>query len=512
MSVELKREVIKTYRLVNAAEQTVGVEGEAVLPGGLRDEVRVFYTAAKAIPLVAEAVGNRVTVSGKVDFEALYAQGDLTHVRAAETSSDFSRQLTLSQGDTAAQFEPQCEVMNVSARVFNGRLLMHADVSVSARGVEEQEISAVTAVAQDGAQVLTEQASMQRSVGGGAAQGLIKGEFDLSEALKAEETLLGCGEARVEDIVGGADGRATVIGTIDLTVCHASDLPGRPLVYTQHALPFEQGVTLSGEMGDMLSADVQVTDVAAAIENGEKGQTLRVEAGIRARIEALREEKRDLVSDVFSSSGKMLTPSGARAALRTAVINEQTAESGRLQLMLPEGTPRIKTVLAAFVQPILAGAKRENGKLQADMQLRATLVYMTEDSGIPVAYTAEEPVRMAFAGDMTQDDQLTVSASRVEASAVAGDRAEIRYVIILHADGARYHHTFAVTDVVEEEKTAAQPVLAVYCTQGDERVWDVMKRYGLSLEGLRALNDELKDADKAALLPAGARLIAYKRS
>lgn len=511
MSVRMKRETIETGSRVRAAAQQTTVEAEAALPGGLRDEVRLFYAEAQALPLGAEAVGSRVTVSGRVVFRALYAQGDLTHVRSVEEMRDFTRQLALPSADTGTVYAPACEVTAVATRVFNGRILLKADVNVSAEGDERRENSLVTAVEEDDAQVLTEKITLQRTVGGGESQGLVKGEFAVSEALQAEEALIGSGEARVEDILGGADGRAAVMGTIDLTVCHASRMPGHPLVYTQHSLPFEQQVTLSGEMGDMLSAAARVTDVAVALEPGEGEGTLRVEAGLQVQVQALKEERVEIVSDVFGAASEQLAPTGARVGFCVGHVNEQTAESGRLQLVLPEDAPRIQTVLAAFVQPVLAGARSQGGKLQADMMLRATLVYMTEDSGIPVSYTAEEPARMAFAGDMREDDMLTLSASRVEASAVAGDRAEVRYVMTLHAVGTRYQPAFAVTDITQEPAPDSAAVLALYRVQGDERLWDIMKRYRLSQERLQAFNEQLADKKAGDALPAGMEIIAYRR-
>ena len=317
-------------------------------------------------------------------------------------------------------------------------------------------------------------------------------------------------EAAATGIIGGADGRATVTGTIDLTVCHASRMPGRPLVYTQHSMPFEQTVTLSGEMGDALSASAQTTDAAVALEGKEDERILRAEVSLKVGVQALREQRQSVVADVFASAGEQLTPSGERVTYRSASVNEQTAESGRLQMILPEGTPRIKTVLAAFVQPVLVGASAQGGKLNADMLLRATLIYMTEDSGIPVAYTAEEPARMAFAADAQPEDVLTLSALRVEPSAVAGDRAEIRYVISLRAEGTRYGQAFVVTEVAQEPAPAAESVLAMYRTQPDERLWDVMKRYRLPRESLLALNEQLT-ADEEETLPEGTCVIAYKR-
>lgn len=511
MDMRLKRETIEVGSLLRAAAQQATVEAEATLPGGLRDEVLLFHTEAQALPLSAEAAGNRVTVSGRVIFRALYSQGDLTRVRSVEEMRDFSRPLTIDAQEAAARYVPSCEITQVSARVFNGRLLMRADLNVSAEAEESHPVEAVTAVEGEGAQVLSVPVTVQRTVGEGQARGLVKGEFEIASALQAEEALLGSGEARVEDILGGADGRATVTGVIDLTVCHAAHMPGHPLVYTQHSLPFEQQVPLTGEGGDMLSADVTVTDVAAALESTAEGQTLRVEVGLDAHLTALREEQSQVITDVFSNAGSLLTPSGERVGLCVGHVNDQSAESGRLQITLPADKPRIETVLAAFVQPVLAGARQQGGKLQADMALRATLVYMTEDSGIPVSFTVEEPARLAFAGDLNENDTLEVSASHVEAAAVAGDRAEIRYVITLRGHGARYRPVFAVTDVTEAEAPKAQAVLALYRAQGDERLWDVMKRYRLSRESLAALNEGLRELETDALLPAGMELVAYRR-
>ncbi|MBQ9408553.1 MAG: DUF3794 domain-containing protein [Clostridia bacterium] len=511
MSVRLQRETTEAARIVRAAAQQAAVEAEASLPGGLRDEVRLFYTEAQAVPLSAEAAGNRLTVNGRVTFRALYAQGDLTHVRSVEEMRDFSRQLPLPQPDAGAQYTAACEVGEVSARVFNGRLLMRAEVNVSAAGLETREVSLVTGVQEEDAQTLAETLPVQRAVGGGGAQGLCRGEFDVAAALQAQQALLGSGEARVEDILGGEDGRATVTGVIDLAVCLASSLPGRPLVTVQHSLPFEQQVALTGEAGDLLSASARVTDVAVALEDAEGTQTLRAEVGLDVQALSIAERQAAPLRDVFGSGKRQLSAVGERMTFCVGHVNEQAAESGRLQLTLPSDAPRIKTVLAAFVQPALAGAKAENGRMQADMTLRATLIYMTEDSGIPVAFTAEEPARMTFTGEMREDDLLRLSASRVEASAVAGDRAEIRYVMTLHAGGTRETAAFAVTDVTEGEVPPEHSALSVYSAQGDETLWDVMKRYRLSREGLLALNPEIAELGTDAPLPAGTKVIAYKR-
>lgn len=511
MSVQFVKEAVCTMSPVRAKPQQMTVEAEAALPGGLRDEVRVLYTGARAVPQLCEVSGGRVTVSGRMDFCVLYAQGDLTRVKVAEVSRDFSRALTVSAGAENAQFQPLCEVNHVSARVFNGRLLLQAEMNVYAEAMAAQEAMLITSVQEKDAEVLQTGVQVQRIVGDGSAQGLVRGEFEISEALSATEALFAQAEARVEDIVGGADGRATVTGTIDLAACFASSLNGRPVVCSNHSLPFEETVTLSGEMGDMLSAVAEVTDTAVALEGDESGRVLRAEVGVRVKLQSIREQDVQLISDAFATDGGALLTEGNEAAFCTAIINEQAAESARVQLLLPDKAPRIKTVLSAFVQPVLAGAQEAGAKLNVDMMLRTTLLYMTEDSGIPVSFTAEEPLRLTFACHAAAEDMLSLSASLVEASVVASDRAEVRCVVTLHASGARYWQTFALSDIVREENSAHVQALALYITQPGERLWDVMKRYQLSEKALKALNDQTAEYAADTPLPLSTRLIAYKR-
>ena len=492
MSIQLVKETVISASALQAAPQQTTVEAEVMLPGGLRDEVRVLYADARAVPQVCEASAGRVTVSGRVDFFALYAQGDLTRVKAAQVSHDFSRALNAQE---AADYTPICEISQVQSRVFNGRLLLRADLNIYASALSNQEESVVASVSEADVQTLEKEICTQIVVGSGAEQGLIREEVEISDVLGAQEALLSQAEARVEDIIGGADGRATVTGSIDLTACFASSLPGRPVVYSQHSLPFEQTVTLGGEMGDMLSASAEVTDTAVALEGDESGAVLRAEVGLHVKLAAIREQV---------SEGKVLS-------FCTEMINEQTAESARVQLMLPENAPRIKTVLCAFARPVLAGASEQGGRLTVDMSLCTTLLYMTEDSGIPVSYTAEEPLRLHFAGSARAEDMLSLSASHVEASMVSGDRAEVRCVITLHADGERYAQVFALGSMERDDLAVHGSELALYITQPGERLWDVMKRYRLNEEKIKALNEPVKECAVDAPLPLATRLIAYRR-
>ena len=124
MEMQWIRENMETEQMIAAKPTQVSVEAEVALPGGLREEARVYYADASAAVNGGELTGNRVTADGRVTFHVLYAQGDLAHVDALEASADFSQALPLKEENTqmaALRLQPRAEVQHVSAKAFNGR-------------------------------------------------------------------------------------------------------------------------------------------------------------------------------------------------------------------------------------------------------------------------------------------------------------------------------------------------------------------------------------------------------
>ena len=96
MELKVTRETLRFERLVNRGEEQVTIEGEATLPGSMRDAVTVLSVQAQTHLNDAQAGNGEAGVRGRVCFQVLYTQGDLTRVRALETSCDFTHTMPLS--------------------------------------------------------------------------------------------------------------------------------------------------------------------------------------------------------------------------------------------------------------------------------------------------------------------------------------------------------------------------------------------------------------------------------
>ena len=504
------RDNMETEQIVAAKPVQITVETEAALPGGLREEAKVYYADAAAVMNGGEAAGSRITADGRVVFHVLYAQGDLSRVNALEAGADFSQSLPIKDElslSSALRVRPWAQVQRVNAKAFNGRLLLQAVVDIGAEAAVSKAVSLIRDVADDpDIQKLTQTVSMERTVGEGESQRLIKEEFELSEALGVKDTLFATAQAQAEDILGGADGQATVTGTVTIDACHASSLPGRPLVYTRHTMPYEQQVTLSGALGTALAAHTEVRDVAVLSQDGENGRIMRAEILLSTQMTAVEDNEVSLLKDVFTTQGDAVETHAQQVSFRCGTVNETAAESGRTAFALPEGSPRLKTALLGFIRPIPVHTERQKDRLKVDGVLDMTLIYLTDDSGEPVSVRQEEPFHMAFSTQAEPQDHLTLSAAQVEPAAVTGDRAEMKYILRLQAQGIRRKEAEVITEAVAAPAPAIEKGIILYYLQPGEDVWSIARRYRVPVSDIQRLNPNLP-ADPAP----GTAVLTFKR-
>lgn len=496
MEMRILRENVALERLVGNGRGQVAVEGEIPLPGGLREEAHVLQADAMMVITGAEALSDRVNVEGRVVFHVLYTQGDPTKIASLEAATDFSHALEVKDSAPRMIAQAAGQVEHAEAAAYNGRLSLKGILALDARVLSAAPVEMVTGI-QDvkGLEGLSQTLNLQRTVGEGAAEALLRDEFELPQVLDIRETLYGAAQAMVQEVSGG-EGKATVSGTVQLEVYHASNLPSRPLVLTRHTLPFEQAVDLGGERGDLITGRAAVKDVAVLSQDGgTEGRILRAEVLLSVGASLDKKESVAVWKDAYTTSGDALSLTVKPISYRVGSSRVQTAESGKLMLMLPEGSPPARTILAGFARPILTNWEQLGGRLSTEGMLEVTLIYMTDDSDVPVAVSLEDPFRVTFACEAEQGDWLTLEAGNIDVSGITSDRVEMKYILRLTVDGCRRQSARIVTDGKAQEASAPAGGIALYFTQPGETLWDIAKRYRVSSQQLLALNPTLSDGE-----------------
>ena len=497
MEMRLVKENIQLEQPVGSGQSQAVVEGEITLPGGLREEARVLSAGGMVVIDNVEAMQDRVSMTGKVVFHTLYTQGDPSKVNAMEASADFTHIMELPGVQPRNLCLMDAVVEHVEATAYSGRLSLRAILKVFGRALNQQPVEALTGIyGVDGIESQSRQLTVKRTVASGEGETLLREEFALPEGLQIRETLYGTAQPQVTDVTGGL-GRVGLSGTVQLEVCHASDLPGKPVVITRHTLPFEQSVELTGEDGEDLQGQVRIKDVAVASQETAEGErTLRVEVLLGMKGWADRRENVTLLDDAYTTKGDDLRLTSTDVIYRVEDSNAQAAESGKVMLMLPEGSPAVRGVLCGFASPVMTGREQIGGRLTVEGMLEVTLLYMTDDSDVPVTVFQEEPFRLTFAAQAGEDDFVTLNCGDIDVSAITSDRVEMKYIMHLNVSGVKTQSARVVNDALPVSVDAPTGSIVLYFTQPGETLWDIARRYRVPAQGIKDLNPELGDEPK----------------
>ena len=359
MSVEmtLSRETLCFERLALAREEQVSVEGEATLPGSMRDAVTVLSVQAQAYLEDARTTAGGMTLRGHVSFQALYTQGDLTRIRAMETTCDFEHSIDAPELQPDMRVNASVAVQETEGTAASGRMTLRALLDLQIEAFETTRQALVTDAAGDADALRTrmQRVAFCRTAPLGEEKTLVREEFDLPARLEVGDVLSATGEAAVAELTGGA-GRIGVSGTVEVRVLHRPQEAGNPLVMTSHELPFELSIDTQIPDGAQIHAQAEAIDVMADSMADDKRRTLRVEAEVRVRLSGCVQEEKELLEDLYSVSGDALIPQKERFDVHAFEESSDVRESIRLPIALAKDAPPIGTALAAFAQPTITAA------------------------------------------------------------------------------------------------------------------------------------------------------------
>lgn len=490
--MRLMKETIQLEKQVGAASSRAVVEGSMTLPGGLRETAHILYCGASASVERVEALQDRASVSGRVTFHTLYTQGDPEKLCVMEAASDFTHVMELPGATGQCVCHAWTQVRSVNATASGGQLSVRAEIGVEGRALAACPVEALTGVAEvDGLQVATAELAPRTTAASGTSEVMLREEFDLPASLNIRETLFATATPVVEEVTGGS-GRAGVSGTVRLEVYHATGQADAPLAVTRHAIAFEGGVELAGGEGELLCAEAWLKDVAVASqESGEEGRTLRVEVvlGLEARADCVTHLT--VLRDAYTTTGSELKLTGEQVAFRDGETRTHAAESGKALVMLDEKTPPVRTVMAAFASPELTGWHQAGTRLAAEGVLHVTLIALPTEGAAPLSISLDAPFRQTFAAQALPGDQLLLRVTDVDAAAITGDRVELRYVIHLDVTGVRTGEAALITDAAPEPAAPADGSIVLYFAQPGETLWDIARRFRVTVAEIRRLNPEL---------------------
>lgn len=507
MDMRLAHQRIQPEQPCGCCVSTVNVEGDVTLPGSLRETTNVLHAGAMAVVETTEALQDRISIAGRVIFRVLYVKGDAGKVDSIEAAANFSHICDLPGAQPGAEVIAFAQAEHVQSSVQGGRVTLRTQVKLEARAIGCEPLEIITSVEVPGAEQRKEQIKLRRTVSKGSTEVLLREEFSLPGDLSIQDTLGATAVAVFQDSAGG-QGRIGIAGEVTIEAVHASAIPGKPLVITRHTVPVSQSVEISGELGDLLDGRIIVKDVAVASQDmGDGERALRAEVLLGLTAWADKEEDVTVLTDAYTTTGEDIRLNQESLRVRSGSNRTHAAESAKASLLLPDGAPPLRTMLAAFATPVLTNHVQQGNRLIAEGVLETTLIYMSAEEETPVSVRVDAPFRAAFAANAALDDIVTLTAANVEALPITSDRAELRYILQLDVDGQQVHEVSVVTDATAIPAGATTGDIVLYFTQPGETLWDIARHYRVSERELRSLNPDIQGEPKT-----GQGLVVWRRS
>ncbi|MDO5299727.1 MAG: DUF3794 domain-containing protein [Clostridia bacterium] len=523
MELELTRETLRFERLVTQSEEQVTIEGEATLPGSMRDAVTVLSVQAQAHLNGAQAGAGEAAVRGRVCFQVLYTQGDLTRVRALETTCDFDHTIVMAGVTPQMRLSATASVQETEGMASSGRMTLRALLGVQVEAFETVDKELITGAANKtrapsvpsvlsvpdmgdtsdadgsdasespgGLQTLMQSVTFCISEALGSEKTLVREEFDLPAKLEVGDVLSATGTATVGEFTGGS-GRVGVSGVIEVRVLHRPMEAGNPLVITTHELPYDLSIDAQLPDGAQPRAVAEVIDVMADSTATDKRRTLRVEAEVQVSLHLCRQKDAQLLEDLYSLSGPEIEPVTETFDVHTFEETADVRESARLQVTLPKDAPPIDTMLAAFVQPTVTSVSPSGRRLDAEGVMGVTLMYLPVDSDIPYAVHTREPFAMTFPVEASEGVSAQAYAIESTPGPTTSDRAEVRCVLGLRTTQHGVRRLTGITDVTMKPAGKQEHGFVLVWPAAGETRWATARR-------LRVAEDSLRPAGKNALL------------
>lgn len=478
---------------------------ESIVPDACPDILRIVDTEAAVCLGTKEAQEGRAEVTGTAKCAVLYEAEAGGGVRRITVSIPFTCAAEGAGLSRQCRLTAEPRVMWADARSLNPRkVLVRVGLAVAVQAFTPQTASfcdGVNGEEQHGIQTLEEPQTACFIIAVEEKSFTFSDDLSLSAARPPAAELL---KSRVELVCGESKliGNKLIFkGEAGLRLLYRE--PGGGLCSADFTLPFSQIMEVSGagEEADC-TLSVVLTGVDCTLD-GDEGRTLSVSLGMLAQSVVREERQITLLADIYSTSYDLTVQRRSYALARLLEHGERRITAREL---LETPSP-VREVCDVHLHVGLVEAERDGDQSRLRAELSATVVYLSEDGALesvtrtlPAACPVELPAGAVCA--------CRCVCSGEGAASPAGGGVELRCPLEFRYLSLLPRQTAGVAQVRLEEDAprdpAARPSIVLRAVEEGERLWDIAKAYGTTMEDIvqaNSLGEDTLTAGRVLLIP-----------
>ena len=486
--MELQKQNIMLERVPLRIKSQAAAEGEISPPGSM-PPIDYILSIDGRTTASAEALDNTILVDGAVNLGILYVcSAGLVH--GFDSVAIFKHNIDMPGSKAGSRCEINPTVGTIEHKVIDGAVSVRAVVSIDCTQFQREDIPVVSQI---------NDMPLEQKVIDFSSQTINNDimELNIHEDVRLPrpiEKILGVGgHIRTQSVSKEGD-QALIEGILRLSALYVA--PDGTLMQTPLVLPFTHYADIDGDATALSAISRFLTLNASQVDE----DIISIESNIEISLNSTIAQNYQALSDAYSIGADSIDCIQDQLMLNK---NEHVdcRCSVRVNATVPSGLPDVDRVMVARFRPQINKSEAMDASINLEGTLHSSFIYLDRDGGLH-GFDAQIPFEcMGEAPSFNPDMEISVSAAcELIHAGASGDEIPLQVALEISADGY-YNDVISVIKSVDHSERAITTFgPMVYFPSKDETLWDVGKRFAISLDDLRELNPDIGEQTPKSVL------------
>ena len=471
---------------------TENVQGDIIVPDTKGDIGKILQTDGVAVIDSKEINGGRITVSGTVYVNILYAPQD-GGIDSMNTSMNFTH-VAKTEYDDVRLFT-DCRIKSVDHSMYNTRKInVKATVNLKLEGKREICPQILSGCESDGivecrkAQITSVPVYISTS-------DVIpfRETFDIPSGCPSAESILKCSANFTDRDFRLLSNKAVIRGNVSVSVLYKGE--DGSVTKCEFTHPFTEITDAHGAQEDM-KENIRATlspFTAEITSNGDGDRrSFFVEGKIYVETNAYENEPVEVITDMFCTE----IPLELTTRAVPDGVSFSTTMISQIKDIINSGS--IKEITDIVSRPVIENVSVNAGTLSVSGTADTELLCRDGNDNF---FTVKKSVPFICNGSFEGANPIATAEIINPVAECAGGNAEIRMTVAVNAEGSASDGILCVTDATVSEKTSSDniPSLTVYYARSGDTLWNIAKNFMAPVKNIREANnlgDVIKEGQK----------------
>ena len=505
MDFNVEKQSLSSCRVIREAKAEQSVDCDITLPDYCCDIKSVLCCEVEPGITSVDITGNRITAVGNATVKLIYV-GDDDRISCFEQTCPINKYVEMSSLPEESTMLVSAKTSYVNCRAVSPRRMdVHGCIAIVFSAVCRETAQVVSSASGQGLQLKQQPVQTCNSLGCASKLFQMSEVIPLPEGVQSAKSILHAHALPVISQTKNVSNKTLIKGDLQLSVTLCSS--DGEVAKTEHTMPISQIAELQGlDENSLCDVRLTVSSLDVQLKPDESGEMRRIDvaACICAVVRGYSKTSAVLLSDAFSTANELeLQKDSVCEEGLAAVLDETFVNSAELDF----SGAAVGRVLDAWCTDLTCVNSFAESQLDLSGAVTVCVLYLDSENKPCFArrrvdYRHKTDIN-AETADVNYEPDICVSGV-----AVSGKGTQLNVRIQFNASGCvftRKSH-LAVTEIREtgEKPKDNLSAITVYFADKGEKLWDIAKHFGTSVEAVcrrNSLSGEAVHDDTMLIIP-----------